>query len=112
MDPEAIGPVSINGQVIEGVKSVTIETWIDGKQVVHVRPVAQMTRAQLEKEVNQLRQLVVDADAVSRARFEYYGLCDSIDNTGAPYPSQWSANLIKIARATHKPDERLNRFRG
>jgi len=68
--------------------------------------------AELRAEVEQLRQLVTNADAVCRARFEYYGLCDSIDNAGTPYPSQWSADLIKKAALTHPPNERLNRWRG
>lgn len=75
------------------------------------RPVKEHIDA-LKREVEQLRQLVSNADAVSRARFEYYGLCDCIDNAGRPYPSQWSADLIERARQTHPPDERLSRFVG
>lgn len=71
-----------------------------------------MSRFELETELQQLRQLVVNADAVSRARFEYYGLCDCIDNCGGPYPSQWSADLIKRAKETMTVDEDLRRFAG
>lgn len=66
----------------------------------------------LEREIEQLRELVVNADAVSRARFEYYGLCDCIDNAGGPYPSQWAADLIERARTTTEPAESLQRWSG
>lgn len=68
--------------------------------------------AALIREIQQLRQLVVNADAVSRARFEYYGLCDCIDNTGRPYPSQWSSDLIERAKQTVKADHSLERWAG
>lgn len=71
-----------------------------------------MSRIELAAELQQLRQLVVNADAVSRARFEYFGLCDCIDNCGSPYPSQWSADLIRRAKETVSVDERLRRFAG
>lgn len=67
------------------------------------KPVVEYIDA-LESEINQLRQLVVNADAVSRARFEYYGLCDCIDNNGSPYPSQWAADIIERSKATHSPE--------
>ena len=66
----------------------------------------------LEREIEQLRQLVVNADAVSRSRFEYYGLCDCIDNAGGPYPSQWAADLIERASTTTEPTESLQRWAG
>lgn len=59
-----------------------------------------MTRDALEKEVIALRQLLVDADYVARARTHEYGICDAIDNNGRPYPSQWSADLIEVAKET------------
>jgi hypothetical protein len=71
-----------------------------------------MTRDELLHEVRQLRQLIVDADMVTRARFENYGLCDSIDNRGLPYPSQWSADIVRRCRETNTPDERLKRHAG
>lgn len=72
----------------------------------------EMSREELIKEIDSLRQCLVDADAVTRARFEYYGLCDCIDNCGRPYPSQWSHDLIELARTTHAPCSRLERFAG
>lgn len=84
---------------------------MNAKTIV-AKPVEQMTRPQLESELNQLRQLIVDADFVTRARFFDWGLCDSIDNTGSPYPSQWSADLVRQARMTNPPTERLVRFAG
>jgi hypothetical protein len=44
-------------------------------------------------------RLIVDADGVARRRGDAYGLCDSIDNTGQPYPSGWAADLVMLARA-------------
>jgi hypothetical protein len=70
---------------------------------VNSQPVIEHFEA-LEAEINQLRQLVVNADAVSRARFEYYGLCDCIDNAGSPYPSQWAADIIERSKQTHSPE--------
>lgn len=74
--------------------------------------IAAMSRDELIEEICQLRQLVVDADTVSRARFEYYGLCDSIDNHGRPYPSQWATDLIRRARTTNEPTKSLARHAG
>jgi len=46
-----------------------------------------------------LRQLVVDADTIARKRGDRYGLCDCIDSAGNPYPSPWSAELIRRVKA-------------
>ena len=73
---------------------------------------ASMSRDDLINELQQLRQLVVNSDTVARARFEYYGLCDCIDNCGGPYPSQWSHDLILRAKQTVTADPRLKRFAG
>lgn len=72
----------------------------------------QMTRPELEQELQQLREFVVNADFVMRARFCYYGICDCIDNTGSPYPSQWGADIVARAKDSAAVDERLKRFAG
>ena len=76
------------------------------------RVLAGMTREEMVHEIQQLRQCLVNADAVTRARFEYYGLCDCIDNRGGPYPSQWSHDLIARAKTTVSVNERLIRWAG
>lgn len=61
----------------------------------------------LREDLLQFAQLLADADHVSRERFEYYGLCDQIDNNGRPYPSQWSAELLVKAVGIIKADAAL-----
>jgi hypothetical protein len=60
-------------------------------------------------------QLLVDSDAVMRARFMRFGLCDSIDNTGAPYPSAGSAvsldNVRKLIPVSPSLAEKIKRIR-
>lgn len=73
---------------------------------------SRMTRDELIQEVAMLRQVLVDADEVTRARFEYYGLCDQIDARGSPYPSQFSADLIAKAKATVQASPCVRRHRG
>ncbi len=51
--------------------------------------------------VHQGLQLLVDADAVARARGDRYGLCDQIDNDGEPYPSAALTNWLDVARRVY-----------
>ena len=51
--------------------------------------------------VHQLLQLLVDADAVARARGDRNGLCNQIDNDGEPYPSADLANWLDVARRVY-----------
>lgn len=61
-------------------------------------------------------QLLVDADAVMKARFLGYGLCDCLDNKGSPYPSAGSAvsidkvlTLIPVSPRLVENIKRINR---
>jgi hypothetical protein len=58
------------------------------------------------KELDDLRQLLVNAEYVARLRLDY-GISDCVDNDGHPYQSQWAHGLICEAMATTKVDGRL-----
>ena len=49
-------------------------------------------------EVRTLYEVLVDADDAARRRGDRFGLCDSFDTSGTPYPSQHSANVVQRAR--------------
>lgn len=48
--------------------------------------------------LKQYQQLVLDADALARARGDEHGLSDALDNHGQPYVSEWADRLISKAR--------------
>lgn len=50
------------------------------------------------------------AERVQYDNLCYYGICDCIDNTGSPYPSQWGADIVARAKESVEVDERLKRF--
>lgn len=52
----------------------------------------------LDGYISNLEQVILEADKVARKRGDKYGLCDSIDNFGNPYPSQWAADIIREIR--------------
>ena len=70
------------------------------------------TRQDLIEEIQLLRQLLINADAVSRSRFCYHGLCDMIGGGGLPYPTQWGSELLCLAKQTAEVDPHLKRFAG
>jgi hypothetical protein len=43
-------------------------------------------------------EILLNADAVARARGDRFGLCDCIDKNGNPYPSAWLEGLLEEAR--------------
>jgi len=53
----------------------------------------------LRKQNHELKQALVDADATARDRGDEYGLCDSIWNDGAAYPSAWLHDILERARS-------------
>lgn len=55
--------------------------------------------AAAENERDAMARALLECDAVARARGDKYGLCDSIDNSSSPYPSQWLADLLAKASA-------------
>lgn len=73
---------------------------------------ADKSRDELIAEIDHLRSLIVEADFVQRARFTEWGIMDSIDNRGNPYPSQWAADLVRRAQETHGHSPSLERWRG
>lgn len=62
---------------------------------------AQLARASQAQEglLDSLKSALRSVNAVAIERGDKFGACDQIDNTGAPYQSQWLADLIKIAAA-------------
>lgn len=60
---------------------------------------AEREREKASQLLAKFSELIVDADHISRERFEYYGLCDQLDNNGRPYPSQFSADMLVEAKA-------------
>lgn len=53
----------------------------------------------LTDELRLLKQLLVDADQTAADMGSPYGLCDCIDNSGVPYPSQALADVLEGARS-------------
>lgn len=66
-----------------------------------------MSKAELRGEIDQLRQLVVDADYVIRARFDLGGLPDAIDNNSKPYQSLWAQRIVERAKESTEPSQEL-----
>lgn len=59
---------------------------------------------ELQREINFLQQLLLDADEVARQRGDECGLCDAMNNGGQPYPSASSAELLqKLKDQGRKP---------
>ncbi len=59
---------------------------------------------ELQREINFLQQLLLDADEVARQRGDEFGLCDAMNNGGQPYPSASSAELLqKLKDQGRKP---------
>lgn len=52
----------------------------------------------LDGYISNLEDLILDADKVARKRGDKYGLCDSMTDRTGPYPSQWSADIIRGIR--------------
>lgn len=55
-------------------------------------------------DVEELAQLLLECDDVALTRGDQYGLCDSIDNHGCPYPS---ARLDEILTALREQYNKL-----
>lgn len=53
---------------------------------------------EMQKYISNLEEIILAAEEVARKRGDKYGLCDCIDNRGSPYPSQWSADIIRGIR--------------
>lgn len=53
----------------------------------------------------QLKQLLIDIDAVARYRGDKFGVCDCIDNAGDPYPSHFLQDVVlaEIKKQGFKP---------
>lgn len=58
------------------------------------------------EELQQLRQLIVNADFVAREKFKPFGICDCIDNSGYAYQSQWAEGLIRCAKQYCQHDDK------
>ena len=52
----------------------------------------------LQREINFLQQLLLDADEVARQRGDECGLCDAMNNDSEPYPSASSAELLQTLK--------------
>lgn len=48
--------------------------------------------------LREYQRLILDADAVARARGDEHGLSDALDGRGQPYVSEWAGRLIAEAR--------------
>lgn len=55
-------------------------------------------------------QVLLDIDAIARARGEKFGICDCVDNKGNPYPSEWLSVLLKEAKEKMKLSIRDSKF--
>jgi hypothetical protein len=51
----------------------------------------------LAEENRALRRLIADCQRVAEVKFSRWGLCDQIDNNGAPYMSSWAEGVIRHA---------------
>jgi len=51
----------------------------------------------MSEELELLYRLILDCNEVALRRGDKYGLCDSIDNEGNPYPSMTLAEVIDRA---------------
>ncbi len=47
-------------------------------------------------------QVLVDINAIAKARGDKFGVCDCVDNSGNPYPSGWLEKLIEEAETLLK----------
>lgn len=52
----------------------------------------------LDAYISNLEEVILKADKVARKRGDQFGLCDCTDTFGNPYPSQWSADIIRAIR--------------
>lgn len=50
-----------------------------------------------QNELEQAYRLILEANETALKRGDKYGLCDSIDRRGNPYPSQWGADILHRA---------------
>lgn len=48
-------------------------------------------------ELETVYRLLLEANETALRRGDKYGLCDSIDNHGKPYPSKWGADILRRA---------------
>lgn len=53
----------------------------------------------MESKLLQVYRLLLDVHEVALKRGDKWGLCDDIDNSGKPYPSQWGRDILRQARA-------------